>query len=318
MKFLIKMLLSLIVDKIQFYVLILTVLIGIPGNVISILIFIKPCLTNTGLLYTLLCILNLVAIIYNVFVTYSSMFFIYEILLPLRTELFIGYIQLQFLAWSQVIITFDRFIAVVYPIKGVRIMSKKWILYLIILAVFIAIIGLNCPYFIRFPIQFTVFNQTVTSDNLSYEMFILVETVKISMEIFIPYLIMVILDIIVIIRLRNLKRNLSERQNTNANNKSSKFTRNTILIDLVYLIFNLPTTIFHSFITFSQIIPMWIELTPYFDFLFNIFILFPYIYASLLFFMFIIFNKIFSSEFVSMLNQQKSVFKEIFSRVRSY
>ena len=312
------MLFSLIVDKIQFYVLILTISIGIPGNIISILIFIKPCLnnkTNTGLLYTLLCVLNMVAILYNFFATYSSMFFIYEILLPLRAELFIGYIQLQFVAWSQVLIAFDRFIAVVFPIKGVRIMSKRWVLYSITLGVFIAIIGLNSPYFIRFPVQFTVFNQTITSDNLSYEMFILVESVKISMEIFIPYLIMVILDVIVIIRLRNLKRNLSERQNTN---KSSKFTRNTILIDLVYLIFNLPSTIFHSYITFSQIIPMQIELIPYFEYLFDIFILFPYIYASLLFLMFIIFNKIFRSEFVTMLNQQKSVFKEIFSRVISY
>ena len=294
--------LAIISEKIQFYALILTISIGIPGNIISILIFTRACLntkTNTGLLYTLLCVLNLVAIIYNVLITYSYRLFKYEIQLHFRSELFIGYIQLQFLSWSQVIITFDRFIAVVYPIKGVRLMSKKLVLYSIVLGTFIAIVGLNSPYFLG------------SSTGMSYEILVLNETVKISMQLFIPYLTMVILDSIAINRLRKVKTNLSERQSTlsNASSKSSRFTRNTILIDLIYLIFNFPSIVFDVYFTYSQIIPnMRIKiLERYLDFMWDIFILFPYIYATLIFLVFIVFNKIFRAEVVSMLKNLKNV-----------
>ena len=132
--------LNIIYQKVEFYALILTVLIGIPGNVISMFIFIKPCLnnkTNTGLLYTLLCTFNLLVIIYNILVTNSFKLFQYAIILPLKLEYLIQTILLQILSWSQVLITFDRFIAVVYPIKGVQIIGKKCVLYSIILGIFV-------------------------------------------------------------------------------------------------------------------------------------------------------------------------------------
>ena len=122
------MLITQIGDKIVFYLSILTISIGIPGNIISILIFIKPCLnnkTNTGFLYTFLCALNSIAIIYNVSVTNSYLLFQYCVYFPLYTEFLIGNILLQFMSWTQVIISFDRFIAVLFPIKGVRIMRKN-------------------------------------------------------------------------------------------------------------------------------------------------------------------------------------------------
>ena len=166
---------GIIFEKINFYTLILAISIGIPGNIISILIFIKPCLnnkTNTGLLYTLLCVLNLISILFKVLVKNPNMIFNYNIQLPLKTEEFIEIILLQFLAWSQVLITFDRFIAVVFPIKGVRIMRKRWVLYSIILGVFVVIIGLNSLFYVReslFRTYVDVMLMTRTKERVIYQ-----------------------------------------------------------------------------------------------------------------------------------------------------
>lgn len=297
----------IIIEKIKFYTLILTISIGIPGNIISILIFIKPSLnnkTNTGFLYTLLCALNLFTLLYNSLVTNSYKLFQYDILLPLSSEFFIKTILLQTLSWSQVLITFDRFIAVMYPIKGVRIMSKRWVLYSIILGIFLGIIGLNSPYFIRIS--------TYTLDNITYEGSYILSTevsnliliIRLLMQLFVPYLIVASIDLTVIVRLRKLKTSLSGGQSTQANNgnsKNSRLFRNTIFIDLIYLIFNFASTIVDAYCVFSVIFPNVFYAQMYFEFIMEVFILFPYIYSSLLFIMFIIFNSIFRAEFIALL-----------------
>ena len=299
--------LDIISDKINFYILILTILLGIPGNILSILIFIKPCLntnTNTGLLYTFLCLLNLIFILFKLLVKNPKILFNYNTQLPLNSIYFIEAILLQILPWSQVLITFDRFIAVVFPIKGIRIMSKRWVLYSIILGMFVVIIGLNSLSFVR--------ESSLNDDKdkrKSKRLYIYIEIIKVSMQLFIPYSIMVILDIIAIIRLRKVKEKLSlslrQSTQTNSTNKSSRFTRNTILIDLIYLIFNLPSTILDIYyIYFITNIRDQMQST-YLFFILGVFVIFSYVYLSLLFPIFIIFNRIFRAEFIVTISQQR-------------
>ena len=142
-----------VLANIKFYSLILMLSIGLIGNVMSLLIFTRPCLnnkTNTGKFYTLLCAINILNILYDVLINNSDVFFQgYVFQLPLDSQFFISTVLLQISSWTQVLITFDRFIAVVYPIKYTQIISKKWLLYSIILVIFIVIVGLNSPYFIR-------------------------------------------------------------------------------------------------------------------------------------------------------------------------
>ena len=301
------MLITQIGDKIVFYLSILTILIGIPGNIISILIFIKPCLnnkTNTGFLYTFLCVINLITILFNVFVQNSYLIFHYLIKLHLYSDIFIQTILLQILTCSQVLITFDRFIAVVFPIKGVRIMSKRWVLYTMILGMFVVIIGLNSPYFIREARRRFIDYDDETFSDLS----VYIQVIKISLKVFIPNLTIIILDVIVVIRMRKSKC-LSEGQNTNASNKSSRFARNTILMDLIYLIFNLPSAIYDIF--FILVIPnirvQTVTLTNvYLSLIFEaLFEIFAYFYSSFIFILFIVFNKIFRAEFTALISHQR-------------
>lgn len=231
------------------------------------------------------------------------MLFQYDFRLPPKSELFIGTILLQLLSWSQVIITFDRFIAVQFPIKGVRIMRKKLVLYSMIFGMFVVIVGLNSPHFFIPDSKYTVNNVTYTNNIMRGELGNFIKVIRLLMKLSLPYLIMVCLDLAVNNRMRNRIMNISQ---ANSINKSSKFTRNTILIDLIYLIFNFPSTFFDLFFFLYQlfpklpIFPSILQLT-----ILKLFTLSPFVYSSLIFILFIIFNRIFRAEFIAMLNQQR-------------
>ena len=274
---------------------------GIVGNVISLLIFSRPCLnrkTNSGKLYSFLCGLSLIMIVYEMSCRNLSSFLFFKINLFRNTEQFISIVLLQYWSWIQVMITFDRFIGVFSPVKGVRILDKKWVLYSIIFGILIFIIGVNSPNYIRSS-TYMVGNETrIANDMMSDEIQILINIIEILMQFIIPYFIMVNLDVMVIVRLRKLKTGLGERQST-SNCKSLRFSRNTILIDFIYLIFNFPPIISNALsihiliskhIDISNVF-LYIKLIPMFN------TIFPYIYPSILFLVFITFNRIFRSEF---------------------
>ena len=100
--------------------------IGILGNFISLLIFIRPNLnkkTNTGFLYSIICVLNIITIVEDTFV-YRPKFFNYIINLPCNLEVFIRKCLVESLPWVQVLTCFDRFLVTTFPGKA-KIMSKK-------------------------------------------------------------------------------------------------------------------------------------------------------------------------------------------------
>ena len=275
---------------------------GIVGNLISLLVFSRPCLnqkTNSGRLYTILCCLSLILIVYNMAGRKLDSTFEFKIRLSLDTHVFINIILLQYWSWIQLLITFDRFIGVFYPVKGVRIIGKKCVLYSIIFGMLVFIIAINSPFYITCS-TYIVGNETYRGTGIQCdEVVILTEIVKILMEFVIPYLFMVIVDLMVIIRLRKSKTGLGERQPASRNSKSLRFSRNTVLIDFIYLIFNFPPIIFNLYSIFLFINPdvnffdTFIYVIPMFN---NIF---PYIYPSILFLVFVTFNRIFRSEFLS-------------------
>ena len=275
--------------------------IGIIGNLISLVIFTRPCFnsnTNTSKLYALLCVVNLVAFVYVMIVRDPKIFYLYRVQWPFGTEHFIEIILLQTMAWIKVMISFDRFVSVVFPVKGYRIMLKKMVLYSIIFGMFIAILVVNSPYYIR-VFTYTVGNETFTANValMSNEILITTETINVLMQFFVPFFVMSILDIKVILWLRNSIKRFNKN-----NNKSSKFTRNTIIIDIIYLVFNFPPTFFNIYyvlIIFFQAMPI-IPLV-YLNIFTPLFTNFPYIYSSLLFLLFLISNSIFRSELILIL-----------------
>ena len=297
-------------NRILSYIVISIFPIGIIGNLISLLIFIRPCLnskTNTGKLYALLCGVNLITIIYEMVFKELDDFFQFRFHLPLATEYLIENILLQVLSWIKALITFDRFIAVVFPIKGYRIILKKWVLSSIILGMFISIIGVNSPNFIR-VYTYTVNNETFTIYGvMSDEIRLATDFINFLMQFVIPFVLMLALDIKVSIRLRKLNSDLGERQSRQSTNKnkSSRFSRKTIIIDFIYLFFNFPPTILNIHYILINIFPSIPVLPVGFEVVILFFKLFPHIYSSLLFLLFLIFNRIFRFEFISILRLDK-------------
>lgn len=121
------------------------------------------------------------------------------------------------------------------------------------------------------------------------------------MEVYIPYLIVLILDIVVVVQLRKPRFEMEpitrrERQNKNRNSKSSRFTITTLLIDLIYLIFNFPLIIFNilCLINFGR----FYFYIVFFDRCLKIA---SFVYASCFFLLFLVFNGIFRNQFISLI-----------------
>jgi hypothetical protein len=114
-------------NGISYYYLMITFPLGILGNLISLYIYTRPNLnrkTNTGFLYTWLCVFNLLSILQYVFLTRSSSLFNFTINLPCGVVNFLRRTIFNWLSWMQVYISFDRFMAVYFPTKLI-FMSKK-------------------------------------------------------------------------------------------------------------------------------------------------------------------------------------------------
>ena len=289
-----------IFDKIHYYTLITILPIGILGNFVSILIFSRPCFnsrTNTGRLYSLLCGLNLITIIFVTAFKKLDVLNAFKIHLPFNSEFFIEDTLLQLLSWTQVLITFDRFIGVFYPINGVRFMRRKSVLLSMFLAVFFTLLCVNSPFFIRHTVTFTINNMTFSLYYImSSEIMFADEVIKALMKVVLPYFIVAILDFKVVFHIR-FKVELGRI------NRTGRFARNSILIDLVYLIFNLlPTAFSLYFIAVISFQNSGLLVPSFFGFISNVLVLFPYVYMSFIVLLFVSTNRIFRNELILILN----------------
>ena len=104
-----------------------TLPIGILGNLISIVVYSRPNLnkkTNTGFLFTVLCLSNLCVTLYFAFVFKSSNLFGYSISFPCGVSIYLYRSVWCFVPWMQAVACFDRFVVVVFPLKR-RLLTKK-------------------------------------------------------------------------------------------------------------------------------------------------------------------------------------------------
>lgn len=100
---------------------------GIVSNIISLLIFTRPNLnkkTNTGFLYSILCVLNIITFIDNGYQTFSLKYRVLIFKFPSSLKSYISASLVDSLLWIEMLISFDRFIVVVFPTKA-KIMAKK-------------------------------------------------------------------------------------------------------------------------------------------------------------------------------------------------
>ena len=121
------------ISYIRIYYLRLMCAIGIIGNFISLLIFIRmnnKRKSNTSFLYCILCVLNILLNTESNFIrrSWSNFVYYYYIELPIcQLENFIRASLFYSVTCMQVLISIDRFILVVFPAKA-KLISKKVII----------------------------------------------------------------------------------------------------------------------------------------------------------------------------------------------
>ena len=104
----------------------------IVGNLISLFIYSRPNLnkkTNTGFLYSWLCLLNILTLIYYSVVYRGNAMFKYTLYLPCGMDDYIRRTALNSITWMQVVICLDRFVMVIYPTKTAFMSKKVQIIY---------------------------------------------------------------------------------------------------------------------------------------------------------------------------------------------
>ena len=112
---------------IRTYFLFAVIPIGLLGNFIALLIFTRPNLnkkTNTGFLYSILCVANIFTIADFVFIDNPLRFLHYSVTLHCHLETFLQRSLFDLLSWMQVLISFDRFLLVMFPVKSKKIAKK--------------------------------------------------------------------------------------------------------------------------------------------------------------------------------------------------
>lgn len=119
--------LNSVANTVLYYPVLISLPIVIIGNLFSFFIYTRPNLnkkTNTGFLFAWLCLLNICFMLIIVLINLSKSLFGFQANLPCGLSSYIFRMGYCLVPWMHVIISFDRFISVVFPIK-MRIMSKK-------------------------------------------------------------------------------------------------------------------------------------------------------------------------------------------------
>lgn len=139
---------------------------------------------------------------------------------------------------------------------------------------------------------------------------LIVNFISYLVKFFIPYVVMLGLNIKVILRLRESKRrsgiNTSARKSNSAIDNGSRFTITTILIDLIFLLFNLPEALV---ISYSLVIHNFFDKNLNIGWFFNVSVDFLNLlsssYSAVFVIVFIVFNRIFRKELVVIFRLEK-------------
>ena len=134
---------------------------------------------------------------------------------------------------------------------------------------------------------------------------------------FIPYLLVLVFNIIVILRMRRPKRELTREEEDGTRNIMKEFTVSTISVDFIFLIFKAPDAFIHFFYFFFSVYPG-------FDFEFRltmeIFIDLSNSYSDLLVFIFFFLESSFRKEIIKIFKVLRCFFLKLFrsSSIRQF
>ena len=231
-------------NDINNYCVIVQSAIGIPANLLSIIIFARLMRnkTNMGYLYMWQSVVDLCLLLCYLLLFQSAqtlginLYIVNDAWCKLIT--FIRRFILHASSWVAVFITFDRFIFVLYGhTDRFKFTKKKLYLTLFIVSILFVIILLNIPNL------FFYINRSCTAD---YGIIISSDIISILLRTYIPFTLMILFNIVMIKKTFNKARVLAsiKRSSTNLSRKEYQFTIAVIAYDIFFLILNFPRSIY--------------------------------------------------------------------------
>nr|QVK45676.1 G protein-coupled receptor [Proales similis] len=295
--------------------------IGVVLNLFSAFVFLTNRKlnhkTNMGLLYGAVALADAVTLL--------MMGMIFENLLPYFGALllvesdslckigrFIWRLTVHMSSWLQVMVAFERFLYVNYPIKSAHLRQKR-VLLLMILALFCSLFLLNSINFSYFVLQIeeldvnnqsTIFVSECTSTRL---VTIIADNLYSLLRSIVPFALMAYFNF------KTVRRVLSSRVQTNSSggsvsqrrlNKETMFTRSMLAFNSLFVISFFASFLFYAYKNIRDIIVdaerSAIEIARD-EFLLMIALAFSQIYQALTFFINLVFNKAFRAELYQMI-----------------
>ena len=296
--------------QIAYYYLVISAPIGIPINLLSIVIFwrLMRNKNNMGFLGICQSIVDLTLLICFLVLIKSSPL-IFTPSLASRSSAscaFLTYLR-RFLihasSWIPVLITFDRFTFIVYG-HGSRFhfMKSKPKLIAIILVIFTIIAVVDVP-----NLFYYVSSEVCTAD---YGMIILSDLISITFRTYIPFALMLIFNVSVVRRILKNNRNIVKRNVLCG--KEYQFTLAVISYDVYFIAINFPVSVYYvvkdGFLDQFASNPL---LAAYFNLVDSILVSFAYYEQTYSIFIYLAFNKLYRQEFFH-------IVRKIFSVINSY
>lgn len=197
------------------------------------------------------------------------------------------------------VISFDRYVLISLPAKAALMLKRKFLCSILIVMALV-IMALNSTYFISYPVYSPIVTINNSSTNLTQKtcnfinsIVILNNFIALFMRVYLPFLIMIVLNLLSI---RNLKQSRlrsnkfshqmasGKSQTINSNCKNNKkrvkmssieyrFTVSNLALDFIFLGFYLPIVVFYTLVivdTFANIFQNDISKTAGFNFFSNL------------------------------------------------
>lgn len=293
------------------YFLIVTSSVGIPCNLVSIVVFamLMKNKTNMGFLYTIQCLVDL-------FLILISLLFLRATSINLTTVgfdslsdpmcrffKFIRRYPVHLSAWMPVLITFDRFIFIFYGnLDKFKFMKKKLNLTIIIIVMFLVIAIVDIPNLMYYLPDRKIYpNGTLgpaTVCTATFPVIFSSDMLSIFFRTYIPLSLMLFLNILMIRKIFNKSR--AAINQTSLSRKEYQFTFAAMSFDAYFFCMNFPFSVFYVIYdinfyngAFSG------EFGALYSLLYTIFFNISFFEQSFSFFMYLAFNKLFREKILN-------------------
>ena len=235
---------------ISFYFLAILTPVGVICNTLSTVVLMRPNMnkTNMGFLFSILATLDTITLLYYTLVGKATLFGFTANFDPCGMSGYIRRTLFNLCSWLQVTISLERFINVFYANRYKFFHSKKFYT-LVMLGFTVLILVTNVTLLISSQVTRTTFNNatnktvTTTSCFSTPDMSLASSFISILMRIYIPLVIMVVLNVLIIRKMFMSRNKVQTSKTVKSNSKEYRFTIMTCLLDIIFWIFYAPVSV---------------------------------------------------------------------------